>query len=152
MLILKLYKQNKLKMEKRNCLNPDCGKEFAPNHGKQKYCSDRCKVHYSRLKKDNPPAFKDGMNKNNANGVLVLPKKSVEAKFIKATIEAQKNIEWIKIVEDYCNQQGCTPEDLIEAHKNKNKRISFSSIKPKKEKDKVIPGERYDRRKKMIGI
>lgn len=32
----------------KRCLRKSCGKEFDPNKPKQKFCSDKCRVYYSR--------------------------------------------------------------------------------------------------------
>lgn len=92
----------------KECIN--CKKEFEPNSGKQKFCSGKCKMAFSR-------------NKKLVNTVIkpeFIPKcKEVE------TISTVTS--WIKEIEDYCGEQGILPSDLIEAHK------SLMSLKIKKD-------------------
>lgn len=49
-----------------------------------------------------------------------------------------KELEWVKRVEEYCNQSGCTPDDLIEAHQHKTTTIKVKNFEAIKEMGKKL--------------
>ena len=87
-------------MEKKKCLQ--CDKPFEPNHGKQKFCSDKCKVAYSRAQKK---SVDPGLNKFDG----VFKKIAKESGLPDNT--------WQQSIEEYCGIIGMTPAELIADHK-----------------------------------
>jgi hypothetical protein len=48
----------------------------------------------------------------------------------------EKEESWIIQVENYCNQVGCTPQDIIDAHKNK-KILPEKKVKVRKSMEQI---------------
>lgn len=136
------------------CLNPLCGKEFEPKNPKGKYCSPNCKsAHQYQVK----TALKEsGLSPT----IPMAQKKKIEIlKSLDPTLKAASEIvppalpEWARHIENYCNKNGCTHTDLIEAHANRNKKpVAKKEVakSEKKESEKGSPGESYlERRNRM---
>jgi hypothetical protein len=86
----------------KNC--PNCLKDFEPNSGKQKFCSDKCKVAFGRK------LAKDGVTTADK-----IPPPENEKN------ESKNSYSWVEEIEKYCGEEGITPEDLILSHKERNK-------------------------------
>ena len=69
-----------------------CGGDFEPKNSKGIYCSNKCKMTAYRLKKDTPPVVQPLSPQINAS-------------------------VWQESVTKYCDEQGITPDDLIDTHK-----------------------------------
>jgi hypothetical protein len=101
----------------KNCQN--CLKDFEPNSGKQKFCSDRCKVSFARkLAKGDVTT---------ANKIKPPIKESIPDK-----VEKKVENNWVKEVEDFCNKENITPIDLIVSY-NLKKSLKKESPVEKKE-------------------
>ena len=128
----------------KNC--PNCLKDFEPNSGKQKFCSDKCKVAFGRK------LAKDGVTTADK-----IPPPENEKN------ESKNSYSWVNKIEKYCGEEGITPEDLILSHKERFKAVkskkgsnmSNSEEKPKSNtRDETTSSSFWfsDYRKKKLGL
>lgn len=87
---------------------PNCKENFKPKIGKQKFCSDKCKVAFAR-KTAKALGLKSGKT------------------MLDEIREDNKKVEWVKEVEDFCNKNGCTHKELIEAYKTWTNRMAATA-------------------------
>lgn len=125
---LYLYRNNRnnRNMEKI-CLN--CEAPFVSNSEKKKFCSDKCRVVYSRKLK---------------GGKITPEVVSENVKIIEAA--------WITEVREFCDKQGIIPQDLIDTWKRSG--INSKIVGNKSIEDKVEKSGRggYDLFKIKMGI
>jgi hypothetical protein len=148
---------------KKICEHVPCGKKFEPKSAKGRFCSDRCKVAANRASKsggkDTSPnvAFNDGKlvvkDKRLAKAMADAPwcKKESDTKPLAETLIP----EWVDRVEIFCNKNNCTVDDLIDAYKNKGKKVSLKDMMDdgkKKKEDSPQGGQPYNRRNRKLGF
>ncbi len=75
---------------------PNCSKSFEPKNPKGKFCSDTCRVLYSRK-----AAKELGLK---------------AAKEVPPPKDKPKKEGWIIEIETFCNEHNCTPKDLINGY------------------------------------
>ncbi len=114
---------------KKICTN--CNLEFEQNSGKQKFCSDKCKVAYARASKKPITTDKEeiiGLSEFHEEMI----KKCDEHDKLSLKIQSLKLTEkWIGIIEDFCSNERIFPLDLIECYKNRNKAVKGLKIENK---------------------
>lgn len=59
---------------------------------------------------------------------------------------------WIGRIEEFCEKEGITPEDLIESYKSRNKPVKEKASDVLKKDQKSSGGQRYDLRAIKLGI
>jgi hypothetical protein len=120
----------------KNCKN--CSKDFEPNHGKQIFCSDNCKVYYSRKKAIVSPT--GGVEISKEGSKMSVPDPEL----------TKKRIDWLDAYKracDYCDTAGISPDDLIEFHKNANKpKLTIAQVVEKNNEKQMT---KYDLERRM---
>lgn len=86
----------------KNCLNPECKKEFEPKSDKGVYCSPKCKSRHQYLS-----------NKKSAQAPPIEPTRPFR----------DPTRPWIEEIELYCLRTGLYPNDLIDFHKQVQKTL-----------------------------
>src|SRR5688572_25699618 len=98
------YRNEMKKSSKNTRICPNCEEKFEPNHGKQIFCSDRCKVAHGRSK-------------------------AKELGLVPASEIAPPEAPWVAKMEEFCNANGITPFDLISYYKTKKSIVASEIIK-----------------------
>jgi len=97
----------------RHCLN--CEKSFKPSTTKQVFCTTKCRVAYSRRKKER---FITSDN----TGAIRTPKEIAKqlSAYLFGTNQNSCSDKWIDEIRKYCEEKNITPEDLISTHRIAN--------------------------------
>ena|SRR5687767_9318459 len=125
----------KKKSVKNTRICPNCEEKFTPNHGKQIFCSDRCKVAHGRSK---------------AKELGLVPASQTVPPTPVITLVAAP---WVAKIEDFCNAHGITPEDLISTYKasmRSKKKLVLQDYD--REKGKTKPGMSYLERRRNLKL
>jgi hypothetical protein len=80
---------------KKNCINPECKKEFEPKSSKGTYCSPACKSRHQYIAR-----------KAASEPAPITPPKPIK----------DPMRPWIEEIEQYCLSKGIFPDALIEFH------------------------------------
>lgn len=116
-------------MEKRVCAYENCGKQFKPNHGKQKFCSDRCKVAASRAnktaKKKKVIVKSVTISSTRESPVISVPPEVGKAMLQSPVCKKSPDpVSEPSKVSQYCLAAGITEDDLISFHKKNKVRLA----------------------------
>ncbi len=82
-----------------------CGKQFQPNHKKQKFCNDAHKQAFHRSGALNPDTIQGAVKASLEEKKEPL----ANASEVLATLPP-----WVKEIENFCNKNNCTPKELME--------------------------------------
>lgn len=89
------------------CLN--CGNKFEAKRSTAKFCKPACRVSYSR-------------NEDLKSSELAVTQSAISPpcgdKNDSVSEKPEKKPDWVIKIEQYCNNQNITPDDLIEFHSN----------------------------------